>query len=300
MLRWRLISSAVILTVVLLLAYLDYAHNFGLPGIWLLPLGFPIAVMAVSEVLELLAAKKLRPLAWTVNLGTLLTLGSVLVPIIRHEYPTEFVVESLGWSLTAFVIAVVLVLVGEMWRFREPGHAVVNVALSVFTIAYVGLLFSIYGVLRMSGGNEWGMVAMSSVVVIVKVSDSGAYTVGRLIGRHKMTPRLSPKKTIEGAIGGLACGCLTSWLFFAFLVPYLIGETDLPDIAWWRAVLYGLIVTVAGMIGDLAESLLKRDMEQKDSSGWLPGLGGVLDVLDSLLVAAPAAYMCWAFGLIGP
>jgi phosphatidate cytidylyltransferase len=143
------------------------------------------------------------------------------------------------------------------------------------------------------------MAAVVSLIVVTKMSDTGAYFVGRSLGRHKMTPILSPKKTIEGGIGGILTACLASWIFFRWCVPGLVGEASVVT-PWWGAVVYGAVIAVAGACGDLAESLLKRDMERKDSSRWMPGLGGVLDVLDSLLIAAPAAYLCWAIGLVGP
>ena len=79
----------------------------------------------------------------------------------------------------------------------------------------------------------------------------------------------------------------------------IVGEAGEPQV-WWGCWLYGLIVALAGMVGDLVESLLKRDMGRKDSSRWLPGLGGVLDVVDSVLMAAPQALLCWWLGVVGP
>jgi phosphatidate cytidylyltransferase len=114
-----------------------------------------------------------------------------------------------------------------------------------------------------------------------------------------MTPRLSPSKTIEGAIGGVATACVSSWAFFQFVAPSLRGAAQYVPPAWLATMVYGLVLAIAAIIGDLAESLLKRDMERKDSSTWLPGLGGVLDVIDSILVAAPAAFVCWELGLVG-
>lgn len=138
---------------------------------------------------------------------------------------------------------------------------------------------------------------MLSLVIVVKMCDTGAYTVGRLIGRRKMAPVLSPKKTIEGAIGGLVFACLGSWAAFHWLTPAITHSSRPPSPAWgWLA--YGLLVAMAGMLGDLAESLLKRDLGRKDSSTWMPGFGGVLDVLDSIILAAPVAYLCWTFGLV--
>jgi phosphatidate cytidylyltransferase len=114
-----------------------------------------------------------------------------------------------------------------------------------------------------------------------------------------MSPILSPGKTVEGAVGGLVTGAVASWAYFQFVVPQITGS-DLPAAPWWGSWVYGLVIAIAGMTGDLVESLIKRDVSRKDSSSWLPGLGGVLDVLDSLLLAAPAALLCWLGGIVGP
>jgi phosphatidate cytidylyltransferase len=88
-----------------------------------------------------------------------------------------------------------------------------------------------------------------------------------------------------------------SWAVFSWLRPQLISDTS-TDLLPWQWIAYGLLLAIVGMLGDLAESLLKRDAGQKNSSTWMPGLGGVLDVLDSILFAAPVAYLCWATGLV--
>jgi phosphatidate cytidylyltransferase len=123
-------------------------------------------------------------------------------------------------------------------------------------------------------------------VLVTKITDTGAYTFGRLFGRTKMAPVLSPGKTVEGAVGGIVTACLTSYLFFQFAVPQIIADAKVP---WYAPLIYGVVVAVAGMVGDLAESLFKRDMG--------PGLGGILDIIDSILVAGPAAFACWVLGL---
>jgi phosphatidate cytidylyltransferase len=140
---------------------------------------------------------------------------------------------------------------------------------------------------------------MASMIIIVKLGDTGAYTVGRLCGRHKMAPRLSPGKTLEGAAGAILFSCAGAWLCFHVLgltsiSPYWKSTPNIPA-GWW---IYGLCLGVAGMFGDLAESLIKRDVGQKDSSTWMPGFGGILDILDSLLLAAPVAWFCWALGIV--
>jgi phosphatidate cytidylyltransferase len=142
---------------------------------------------------------------------------------------------------------------------------------------------------------RFGIAAIASLAIVVKMCDIGAYTFGRLLGRRKMTPVLSPGKTWEGAVGGLAFACLGSWLALNWLAPALSAGLA-PRSAWcWLG--YGLFVGIAGILGDLAEPLIKRDVGRKDSSAWMPGFGGVLDLLDSVLFAAPVAFLCWKLGI---
>jgi phosphatidate cytidylyltransferase len=112
-----------------------------------------------------------------------------------------------------------------------------------------------------------------------------------------MAPYLSPGKTWEGAVGAMLFAVLGSWVVFHFLRRHMIAG-EIVELSAWQWIAYGLLVGVTGMVGDLAESLLKRDAGAKNSSAWMPGLGGVLDVLDSILFAAPVAYLCWAAGLV--
>jgi phosphatidate cytidylyltransferase len=183
-----------------------------------------------------------------------------------------------------------------MRKYEQPGGVIVRIAVCLFVVAYIGVQSIFLIALRTFDGNQTGMAALVSLILVVKMSDTGAYTFGRLFGKRKLAPKLSPGKTIAGAIGGLATGCAASCVFFQWIAPAMTG--DAGSGAVWGPLLYGAILTIAGMIGDLSESLIKRDMEQKDSSTWMPGLGGVLDVIDSLLVAAPIAYLCWAAELV--
>jgi phosphatidate cytidylyltransferase len=181
-----------------------------------------------------------------------------------------------------------------MRRYERPGGVTANLSASIFSLTYVAFLLSYAVELRL----QWGVTALASLLIIVKMGDTGAYTVGRLIGRHKMTPTLSPGKTIEGAVGALAFSIAASWVVFQWLVPASQSGGEASSI-WGGWAVYGAILGVVGILGDLAESLLKRDVGVKDSSTWLPGFGGVLDMLDSVLIAAPFAYACWAFRLVG-
>jgi phosphatidate cytidylyltransferase len=271
---------------------------------------FPVAVAAVllasGEILILERAAGLQPPAWVVYAGNLLLLLAGWVPAVWWQQASGAVeagsvlgAEALSvgrqGALLALAAGVILAFVGEMWRYRHPGDVTRNLAGTTLGLFYVGVLLVFVAHLRLA----FGIGALASLVIVVKMCDTGAYTVGRLVGRHKMAPVLSPGKTWEGAAGGLAFACLGAWATFRWLVPVLEPQGTAPG-AWWGWILFGLVVGGAGMLGDLAESLLKRDAGRKDSSDWLPGFGGVLDILDSILLAAPVAYGCWwALSLFG-
>jgi phosphatidate cytidylyltransferase len=303
-LRWRLISAAVILAILLAAVWLDYRQIGGVPaGTYLLPILCAVHVLATLEVLELLAAKDHRPIAAILIVGNAALPAAASLPVLfalaGRQLPPDGPLGDFGWPLVVLAAFSLAVLVGEMARFQQPGKSIVQAALGIFTLVYIGLLGSFLALLRLSHGNAWGMAALVSVLLIVKMADVGAYAVGKNLGRNKLTPILSPGKTWEGAIGGIATACLISWAFFRYLAPQIVGSSYIePPLA--ASITYGLVLALAGMIGDLAESLLKRDMQRKDSSSWLPGLGGVLDIIDAVLVAAPVAWLCWALGMIGP
>lgn len=191
------------------------------------------------------------------------------------------------WVLGAFAGVVLAAFLVEMAAFREPGGSVVRIALAVWIAAYVGLLPSFFAQLRwLDGGGPRSTLALTLVIFVPKCGDIGAYFTGRFLGRHQMTPVLSPKKTWEGLAGGLAAAVATT-----AAIQYLGAEPVLRG-GPAAVVGFGLSVGVAGVLGDLAESLVKRDCQHKDASQVVPGFGGVLDVVDSVLFAAPVA-CCW-------
>ena len=239
------------------------------------------------------------PRAWIVYCGNVLILLSNWMPAILAKWNLwessgdgrlswQQAMALAAWPLAALTICTLALFVNEMRLFQKPGRAIANMAASVFALIYVGLLFSFLVQLRLA----WGIGALVSLIIVVKMGDTGAYLVGRLIGRHKMTPVLSPGKTIEGAVGAIFFACLGAWLCWPFLLPSMniAGYASVP---YWTWIPFGIFVGIAGIFGDLAESLIKRDVGRKDSSTWLPGFGGVLDILDSLLFAAPVGWLFW-------
>jgi phosphatidate cytidylyltransferase len=294
MLRWRLLLGPVMVAALLGLGWLDARADR--PGIYLFPLAVVLALAGAQELLALFAARNLRPLRWAVLGGTLLVVLSNAGPLFWPAVAQRWL-SDLGWPLAAFLLGMIAIFLGEMARFQQPGQVLVQTGLAVLALAYVGLLVSMIVQLRLLAGGELGVVAVAALVWTVKMADIGAYAVGRLWGRHKLAPRLSPGKTVEGFVGGLAGGCVGAWAVFAWVRPALVSSPSSAPA--WGWLVFGLVVSVAGVLGDLAESLIKRDMGRKDSSTWMPGFGGVLDLLDSALLAAPVAYLLWAFGLVG-
>jgi phosphatidate cytidylyltransferase len=268
-------------------------HRAATPGVWLLGLALVAGLGGAVEVVSLLAAGGYRPRSDVIYGGTLLVIASNLVPLLWRPVDESHALERLAWPLLAFMLVVLSAFVAEMRRYEHPGGVMVNVALAIYGVAYAGLLMSFCAQLRLLGGPIDGLIALAALVIVVKMCDTGAYTFGRLFGRHKMAPVLSPGKTWEGIAGGLAFALLGSWIAF-HLLPRAMGHT--LGQASWSWLLFGALVGIAGITGDLAESLFKRDVGRKDSSTWLPGFGGVLDVLDSILFAAPVAYLCWYAG----
>lgn len=300
MLRWRFLLGTLIIAVLVGLCWLD--TDAPVPGLYLMPVVVVLAVMATRELLDLAAAAGLHPLRWTIYVGNVLLVVSYWLAIfeqhLRKGFPLKWGYVTYAWEivfLLAFVVAVLLVLLGEMRRYRQPGGSMANIATGVFALVYVGLMLCFAVQLRIF----WGVGAVAAWIITVKMGDSGAYLVGRLFGRHKLAPLISPGKTIEGAVGGLAFACLGSWLAFQFVVPFCNVSLKYIPGPWWGWLVFGLLVGAAGIFGDLTESLLKRDVGRKDSSEWLPGFGGVLDILDSLLLSAPVAWFCWSSGMFG-
>jgi phosphatidate cytidylyltransferase len=295
MLRWRLLLGAVFIGALVGLCWLDVQQSFGArPGAWLFPLALLLSLGASGEMLELVGRPDEKPIGWIVYLGNLAIVASNGVSL---AWPSSFAAasptERLGWPLITLTIAMLVAFCGEMARYKVPGRVVVRIGLSALSFIYVGILLSFVVQLRLVGSNLTGMTALVSLIAVVKMGDSCAYTVGRMFGRHKMAPVLSPGKTWEGVAGAIVFAMFGAWIVFR-LLPSAGSDRAFR----WEWLIYGAVVGIAGLIGDLTESLIKRDAGRKDSSAWMPGFGGILDVLDSILLAAPVAWILWMSGLV--
>ena len=293
MLRWRLVFGILIIALLAGLCWAD-AHA-ARPGIWLVPLALLLCLLATQEMLRLFRASGRHPIAWATYVGTLLPVLGACAPIAWAEYPADCPIGKIGWLACGLVLGLITAIVGEMLRYQEPGETLANLASTTLSILYVGGLLGFLIQLRLLHSSPWGLAAMLSLIVTVKLSDTCQYAFGNLLGKHKLAPKLSPGKTWEGTLYGIATAVGIGSLLLQSALSKLGVTQSLGSL-----VIFCLLVSAAGMLGDLAESMLKRDAGVKDSSRWLPGLGGVLDLLDSLLVAAPVAYFCWVGGLLGP
>ncbi|MGI8435617.1 MAG: phosphatidate cytidylyltransferase, partial [Chthoniobacterales bacterium] len=164
-----------------------------------------------------------------------------------------------------------------------------TMAYTLFGLLYVLWLFNfitkiVYVVPRSPTGAVTGQFYVLYLIAITKFSDMGAYLTGSVLGKHQMIPHISPKKTWEGFAGALFFSLLASWGFF------LLMPNQLSVLNWTHATVLGLLLGFAAVIGDLAESIVKRSTGVKDSGNMLPGIGGALDLIDSLLFTAPLLF----------
>ncbi len=180
-----------------------------------------------------------------------------------------------NWELLFIVLALLFLLLMQFKRRRNSG-AIVDISTTLFGILYISWFFSFLIKIRYM---DAGLGFLAALLLITKLGDIGAYLVGSNFGKHLLIPRISPKKTIEGAFGSLTFSLIGALASKAFL-----------DFSYLHLILIGLGLNILGQLGDLSESLLKRDCEVKDSGNLFPGMGGVLDEIDSLLFAGPVFY----------
>ena len=291
----------------------------GIPVILLLTLagGFPffalvllLSTLALHEYYGLARAKGARPqIAAGIGLGILISLGFIyarvrdlLLSLLQQAEIAVPAPSMAQYLLILALLGVPLLLVVEL--FRNKGSALTNIAATVFGALYVSFFFgSLVGIrelfipedfpvyahfARLTVSDEiasavyrWGGHTVVVFFASVWLCDSAAYFAGRAFGRHKLFERVSPNKTWEGALAG----------FLFAVAAFILGkELFLSYLTVGQAAVCGALVGIFGQIGDLAESLLKRDAGVKDSSALIPGHGGVLDRFDSVLFAAPLVY----------
>ena len=269
--RWRLVSSIVLWGIML-------AVVFWLPPTALYIFINIIVARAIWEFYLICEAKGLRTYkVWGVIGSVALISGSWF--FFRRP---DFLRLSYDFDIFILLLFALGVFVRQFPQKSNP-RGIETMAVTLFGLLYVAWLGNF--MTRINFANVHGRYYVMLLVVVTKFTDIGAYLTGSTIGRHKMIPRISPKKTWEGTFGGIAFA-----VGGAFLCKWIMPG-EMYVITNLHAVIIGLLLGTAAVIGDLAESLIKREAGVKDSSTVLPGHGGALDLVDSLLFTAPLLYV---------
>jgi phosphatidate cytidylyltransferase len=298
-----LISAAIVISCTLTFVALDiWAEDFGCQGIWLLPLGFYLIFGSAIEAASMLRSTH-GALAFPALTGTLAVMATAALPMLwplgGSLYPPNCSLGPLGLPLAAIAIVQLACFAYFFSGYEANSGAFQRAVMSGWLSSYFGACFAFALALRMIQPVGWGLFLIVGVIVVTKCADTGAYFTGRLIGKHKLCPAVSPNKTIEGLLGGMVLACAASWAYFTLGSRFFFQVQT--EVSWVGIILLGIVLTLAGLVGDLLESVFKRETGFKDSGKLLPGLGGLWDVTDSLLPAFVGSYLLIQTGLIrGP
>lgn len=248
------------------------------PWLFVALVAFALSLGAV-EIHRALLRKGMRAEIVPITIGTMVSvLGGYIASIVDLRItPITFVVICLAGTLVAAL---------TFRLFRGAEGFIRDVAASAFIIAYIPLM-GVFVPLLMAPDD--GTRRILTVIVCVIASDTGAYATGVLIGKHKLAPAISPGKTWEGFVGGLVVSMAVG----------VVAALYLLDAPWWVGLPLGALISLAATVGDLVESLFKRDAGIKDMSNFLPGHGGIMDRLDSMLIAVPVGWLVLHLALGG-
>ncbi|HUA66906.1 MAG TPA: phosphatidate cytidylyltransferase [Candidatus Saccharimonadales bacterium] len=276
----RLITTVILWTVIL--AGLFSSNAWISDGLFLIIIFF----LAMAGLAEFYGLAEKRGLACFKGCGllggALLTVGTFLN--LTGHVGTSGSPARVNDFETSFIILFVLGLCVRQLVSRGNNTGIVAIATTLFGLMYVPWLLNFIQKINFFPDVE-GKYFLLYFVLLTKFSDTGAYVVGSLIGRHKMIPRISPGKTWEGFAGAIVFSTAASLIFVNFFGSKMTGMN------WLHATVLGVLLGVTAVIGDLIESLFKREAGVKDSGSFFPGIGGILDLLDSLLFNAPIMYL---------
>jgi phosphatidate cytidylyltransferase len=264
-----------------------FGRHFGVCGIGLLILLVIILPPAVVELAQLFAAEKVKPYRFIAATGC----GALVV----HAFLTQFNwFHDVAASVLAFIIVFTMLFAAlrRAWH-KETQEAIHAMAGTVLAMLYLGGLGWFLIAIRVKHSIKpyhfQGTTAVIlMILLIVKFTDIGAFFGGKATGKHKLIPWLSPGKTWEGLFFGLLTAGIVGMICSHFI------HAEEYRMKLWKGLVFGVVIGGIGQLGDLLESMMKRDAEVKDSGSLIPGFGGVLDVIDSPLLAAPFAYLLFS------
>ncbi len=292
-LRNRLTFGPILLAGLLGILLLDhYIEEVGGPkGVGVLALLIILLPLGTFELARLFAAENVRPFRIIAGVA-----GGLL---IVHAFSMQFDAfrDIAASAMALIIVGVPLAAALAKVAAKQTDQAIVRMAGTLLSVMYLGGLAWFLVALRVKVGDRTPpfvgtTMHLVMILLCVKFTDIGAYFTGKNLGRTKLIFWLSPGKTWEGLAGGLVAAGLVG----AACAPFIDGSVDSAGLVWWKGAIFGVVIGFVGQCGDLLESLMKRDAQVKDSGQLIPGFGGVLDVIDSPLVAAPVAYLL--FGLL--
>lgn len=256
MLIRRIISSSLLILIIIGVISVD----------WLCGLAVTLFIVAgLYEFFRMLENKVTATYKYFgIGLGALIPLSIML----RFELTRD-------WEFLFIILALLFLVIMQLKR-RQHSGAIISISTTIFGIIYVSWSFSFLIKIRYLDG---GLGLLASLLLITKTCDIGAYLIGSRFGKHSLVPNISPHKTVEGALGGIIFSLLSALAYKPFLkLDYL------------QLIILGIGISILAQLGDLSESLIKRDCQVKDSGRIFPGMGGVLDQIDSLIFTAPVFY----------
>lgn len=269
------ISFGVLMAFALItLLWLDHSFKYTA-----LPLTSVILLLVLASFVELLAMLKTKGVEMLWFSGMIGCAAMATCPF-WWKY-LEFGANPDGLQMLMLMALILMMIFVDQMFQQAPEMALLRIAGTALAVLYLGVGSALVLTIRIAYDVPMFVLFLSAV----KFTDIGAYFVGSLIGRHKLVPRLSARKTWEGLFGGLVCSAVGS-VIVLLLLKHITPE-DAPRMMIFQAAVFGVIVGLAGQFSDLCESLLKRSAHVKDSGAVVPEFGGVLDIVDSLFFAAP-------------
>ncbi|MGH7976684.1 MAG: phosphatidate cytidylyltransferase [Limisphaerales bacterium] len=282
----RLITTVILWTVVLVALF--SSNTLISDGIFIL-LIFVLALAGLAEFYGLAEKRRLACFKWCGLFGGALLMVGTFLNVTGH-IGTQGSPARVNDFETGFIILFVLGLCVRQLASKSSALGITAIATTLFGLMYVPWLLNFIQKINFfpfaeGSPKDAGKFFVLYFILVTKFSDMGAYLTGSLIGRHKMIPRISPGKTWEGFGGAIFLSTVSSLVFVHFLGEKMFGMN------WMHAVILGIVLSSTAVIGDLIESLFKREADVKDSGNFFPGIGGILDLLDSLLFNAPIMYL---------
>lgn len=273
----RLVIGSIISACLLITIYLSYTPFF---NVLFVLLTAAIICLALREYYHIAHLKNLHPLS---KVGIISTIAYVCAISLTTYFPQA--------ALLPYIVLGLTLASAFLYYFVKGDDAFVNIAVTLFGIIYLTLPLSFIILInyfhdeKFVSDGRWSLIYL---IAVTKMTDTGALYFGKFFGRTQLSTYISPKKTWEGALGGLATAVLTSIVLYTLM--HLLFSKPAMQITFFQSIWLALLISITAQFGDLAESLLKRSVGVKDSSR-LPGLGGVLDIVDSMVFTSPLMYL---------